>query len=79
MNKHRTGHLYYRCHKCGRGMTCLQVEARWDKAEAKGGEHPELCPCGSRQLSPGNPLWWEELLYPSIWKLWYERVYKEKK
>jgi hypothetical protein len=51
------------------------MEARWDKAEKMEGDHPELCPCGSRQFSPGNTKWYEELLFPSIWKLWFVRIF----
>jgi hypothetical protein len=57
-------------------MTCLEMERRWGKAETKGDGSTELCPCGSRQFKPGNPRVWEELLFPSIWKLFILRVAK---
>jgi SAM-dependent methyltransferase len=61
---------------CGRGMTCLEMERRWKKAEARADGNAELCPCGSRQFRPANPRLWEELLFPGIWRLWYHRVLK---
>ena len=79
MGEPRTKHLFYRCKQCGKGITCLQIEATWEKAEASKSISPSLCSCGSRQVSPGNPFWWEELFKPSIWKLWYKRVYKQPK
>ncbi len=69
--------LAYRCYKCGRLITSLEVLAAWKTSEAKGGtEHDPLCPCGSRHISPTNVKWYEELFYFRVWKLWYYRVFK---
>jgi hypothetical protein len=76
VTEERTKYLYFRCGKCGRGITCYQLVASWEKAEQS--DRPaalQVCSCGSRQLSPSNPKWYEELLYPSVWKLWYKRVF----
>jgi hypothetical protein len=69
-------YLMYRCYKCGAPITALQIEANWAKApeDPKPGESVPLCACGSSHISPGNAKWWEELLYPSIWKLWFYKV-----
>lgn len=71
-----TKYLLYRCFKCGRPLTCLQIQAVWASASKDSGKSPPLCSCGSSHISPGNAKWWEELLYPSIWKIWYHFVLK---
>jgi hypothetical protein len=71
----RVRHLAYRCYRCGRPITCLEIVAAWEKAE----KHPEspsmnLCACGSRHITPTNFTLLEELTTPRIWKLWFHRV-----
>ena len=77
----RTRYLFYRCER-GHGVTALQLEAAWVKAEKFNAEYPmdvahhaEICFCGSRKISPSNPSIWEELTSPAIWKLWFLRVF----
>ncbi len=65
----------YRCHRCHRLITKLEILDRWHEAEKDTSVvHHAICPCGSRHLSPTNPKWWEELLYPRVWRLWYYEV-----
>lgn len=75
MTEDRTKYLFYRCFKCGRGMTCLEMIRKWEKAERSDKPALDLCTCGSRQFAPGNPKLWEELFRPSIWKLFYVKVF----
>ena len=77
----RSRYLLYACHKCGRLVTCLQVEAKWAEAEkanigCQPGEehHPNICVCGSRQLAPANASVWQELTSPAIWRLWWVKI-----
>jgi DNA-directed RNA polymerase subunit RPC12/RpoP len=79
----RLRHLLYRCYRCTRILTSLEIERSWAKGE-KANEgvpvenqvaHPQSCPCGSRHLTPTNASLWEELTRPSIWWLWYKRVF----
>jgi hypothetical protein len=78
----RTRYLLYRCYKCNRLITALQMEARWAKAEEDQKDiapkdrvnHPGICVCGSRHYSPTNATTWEELTTPAIWVLWWKRV-----
>lgn len=61
----RLPYLCYRCYRCGRLLTKRHILKMWDRAEGAA-----LCPCGGRHISPGNPLWHEELLRPDVWYLW---------
>lgn len=75
----RTRYLFYRCNN-GHPITALQLEEAWAKAEKHNAEntsqhHAEVCPCGSRKISPGNPTLLEEWTRPSIWRLWFHRVF----
>lgn len=77
----RLRYLMYRCHKCGKPITALQIEAAWKKAEkfnegkpVKEQKHGDMCVCGSRHVTPSNASWFEELTRPSIWRLWTRRV-----
>jgi hypothetical protein len=67
-------HLLYRCFKCGSLMTSLAIQDKWRKMDGVG-SNPPLCPCGSSHFNPGNAKWWEEIIFPSIWKLWYVKVW----
>ncbi len=68
----RLRYFCYRCYRCGRLLTRLEIVKRWEIAEKDlSVPHLTICPCGSRHLSPTNPKWWEELLYPRVWKLWW--------
>lgn len=62
-----TDRLYwcYRCRACTRLITKLEVISAQSMGRAN------LCPCGSKTVSPTNPKWWEELLLPRCWKLIY--------
>ena len=78
----RLRYLLYRCHKCGKVITALHIEKVWAKAEkfnegkpVKEQQHGVLCSCGSRHVTPSNATTWEELTNPSIWLLWYKRVF----
>lgn len=70
----RTDYLTYRCYTCGRLITALDLESMWEKAEQSEETLASICPCGSRRLCPGNPKWWEEILFPRVWKLFFVRV-----
>jgi hypothetical protein len=56
-----------RCVSCNGFLTKLEVIDAWEKAEAEiaaGKEKPMgVCPCGSRQLKPGNLTPEEEEIY----------------
>ena len=71
-------YLLYRCYKCGRAITRLDIMDIWSTAprDPKPGESVPLCSCGSSHISPGNAKWWEEVFLPRIWKLWYYEVFK---
>ena len=78
----RLRYLLYRCHKCGRMITALQMERAFAKAEkfnvgkkAKDQKHGKVCVCGSRHVAPTNATTWEELSNPHVWVLWYKRVF----
>lgn len=75
----RLRYLCYRCYLCGRLLTKTEILALWDRNDRAFAENgttsSAICPCGSNKISPTNPLWWEELLLPRVWKLWWvERV-----
>jgi len=73
----RVRNFAYRCYKCGRLITSLEVLAAWRTSEGKDGlTHDPLCPCGSRHITPTNVTLWEELTLPRVWKLWYYRIFK---
>jgi hypothetical protein len=69
-------YLLYRCYKCGRVITKLDIQAIWSIPPPPKGcnDHVPLCPCGSRHVSPSNAKLWEELILPRIWKLWWYEV-----
>jgi hypothetical protein len=58
-----------RCVSCKNFLTRLEVVEAWEKAEADiaaGEEKPMgVCPCGSRQMKPGNLTPEEEEIYCS--------------
>jgi len=67
--------LCYRCHRCGRLLTKLQILDKWHEAEKDVTKtNMGLCACGSRHINPSNPTLWEELTHPSVWRLWYYEV-----
>lgn len=68
-----TKHLVYRCFKCGRVLTCIDINKAWDASDGHLAHMP-LCVCGSRHVSPTNAKLWEELLLPRIWKLWWVKI-----
>ncbi len=77
----RLRYLLYRCEKCNRILTALQIEARWAKGEKRNEGrptenqvHPQCCPCGSRHMSPTNATWFEEMTSPAILRVWLLRV-----
>jgi hypothetical protein len=77
----RLSYLCYRCHRCKRLLTKLEILDKWSEYEAELKANPgltstksALCVCGSRHIVPTNPLWWEELLYPRVWRLWWHEV-----
>lgn len=56
-------HYVYRCKGCMGLITKLEIlESRYQ-------QQVNLCACGGRTVSPTNAKWWEELLYPKLWKL----------
>lgn len=67
----RLSYLVYRCYRCGRLLTNLEILKKWEKAEDNGGTVLGLCPCGSRHITPTNAKWWEELLLPRVWRVWW--------
>jgi DNA-directed RNA polymerase subunit RPC12/RpoP len=71
----RTEYLAYRCYRCGRPITSLQLVKTWEKAEKLEGVHPSLCACGSRHITPTNFTIFEELTRPSILVLWWKKVF----
>jgi DNA-directed RNA polymerase subunit RPC12/RpoP len=70
MSEERLRFPYYRCYRCGKGMTKFQIIKKWEKEEATKSGKLNLCACGSRQIVPANPSLLEELFKPSIWLLW---------
>ena len=79
----RLRHLAYRCISCRRLLTCLEIEATWEKAERilslpSSSVRPSasLCSCGGRHIRPTNPTLAEELFLPRVWKLWIVKVVK---
>lgn len=69
----RLSHLAYRCTKCRRLLTKLEIISTWEKAEREGVSRG-LCPCGGSRISPSNPTLSEELLLPRVWKLWFYEI-----
>lgn len=65
----RLKYLIMRCVSCKGFLTKLEVIDAWEKAEAMiedGGEKTiGICPCGSRQVKPGNLTPEEEEIYCS--------------
>ena len=60
----KTDHVFYayRCRKCTRIVTKLQV------LDKMGGKDVRLCPCGSGQIAPCD-LAGADWLLPRVWKL----------
>ena len=56
--------LTNRCSACGRALTKLEV------LDALANDH-RLCPCGSDRMRSSNFKWWEALLLPRSWKLFW--------
>jgi len=72
----RLRYLAYRCHRCGRILTKLEILDRWHEAEKDVSvTKSAVCPCGARHLSPSNVKLWEELFLPRVWKLWWYEVF----
>lgn len=70
----RLSYLCYRCHRCGRLLTKLEIIDKWEEAEKDiSVPHLGLCVCGSRHISPSNPLWYEEFS-PRVLKLWFYEI-----
>jgi hypothetical protein len=71
-------YLLYRCYKCGALITALTIQDIWRSTpdDPPPGSTVPLCTCGSSHISPGNAKWWEELLYPSVWRLWFVEIFK---
>jgi hypothetical protein len=71
----RTGRLTYttyRCYKCARLLTCLEIEARMDASAAvsDGAEQTTpICPCGSGHISPTNVTPEEKKRFLNLWQL----------
>jgi len=77
--EHSTVRYYvYRCHRCHRILTRLQVYDAWDKAaeldKQDGGTHAGICVCGSRHINPTNLSVWEEITSFQVWKLWWVEI-----
>jgi hypothetical protein len=70
----RLRHLVYRCEKCKRVLTKLEILARWEAAEKNKTPLHGACPCGGGRLSPTNLSIWEELTMPRVWVLWWKEV-----
>ena len=67
----RLEYLLYRCFKCGRLLTAIEVEAIWDNAEKDTSKTvAAICPCGSSKISPTNMTPEEEKKYSS----WKQRI-----
>ena len=66
----------YRCYRCGRLLTKLDILAKWAEAEKDiSKSKPAICRCGSRHVTGANPTLQEELTTPRIWKLWWYEVF----
>jgi len=69
MSEDRLKYLIMRCVSCKDFLTKLEVIEAWEKAEAVNAEGGEkamgVCPCGSRQMKPGNLTPEEEEIYCS--------------
>lgn len=66
----------YRCEKCKRLLTRLEIVAKWERAEAAASQPATiaLCACGGGRISPANPTLWEELTSPRLWRqAWRDR------
>ena len=50
----RLRHLVYRCYRCARPLSKLEILKTWEDAEASGKLIMGLCPCGSRHINPSN-------------------------
>jgi hypothetical protein len=70
MSEDRLQYLIMRCVSCGGFMTKPEIIARWEEMEAAGDGQKSLCPCGSRQLRPGNITPEEEKQYNTWWQ-WF--------
>lgn len=67
----------YRCEKCKRLLTRLEIVRKWEKAEAQPNKVAtvSLCICGSGRISPANPTLWQELTSPRLWRqAWVDRT-----
>jgi len=70
----RLTYLAYRCEKCGRLLTKLEMIEGWERAERDGISLKGVCSCGSGRVSPTNPKLWEEICLPRVWRLWWKEV-----
>src|SRR3990170_6066487 len=67
----RLSNSLYRCYKCGRLITALEILAVWKKAESEGclTGRPGICSCGSGHVSPTNMTPDESRKLFSYWQL----------
>jgi hypothetical protein len=63
-----------RCQSCHRLLTRINIVDTWNRWEKGNLIQKALCPCGGNRLSPTNPLLWEELFLPRVWKLWWVEI-----
>lgn len=66
-------YLLYRCFKCGRLLTALEIERVWATAEKDTSKTVVgICPCGSSKIQPTNMTpeekeellhWWQQVRY----------------
>jgi hypothetical protein len=72
----RLRYLVFRCYRCKRILTKLQILDKWLSAEADGPRkgHNALCVCGSRHIVPTDLTAWEEITTPRVWVLWFYEV-----
>ena len=62
-------YLLYRCFKCGRILTAIEIEAIWANAEKDTSKTmATICACGSSKITPTNMTPEEEKKLTSRWQ-----------